>query len=310
MPAFPRELFKMTPINKPTFPDLLLLGFTGLLWAAAFVAIKIAVPETGPLWLAAIRVGVGALVLLPYALWRGIVLPSDRRTWLLVLAMTLLNVVIPFFLISWAELSIDAGITAILMGTGPFAALLGSHFFTQDDRINGPKLLAVILGFCGVVVIIGTDALAGLGRGDVLAQFAALAGSLCYVAAGLLIRKIELPPVRLAFLALAIGTAILGSTAMLFEGPLRAIPSNNALLALLFLGVFPTGIAYILRFHLIRKVGYSTFAYSLNLIPVFGVVLGFFILGEPLRPQVLAALALIVTGLFVARAGSTGGRKP
>ncbi|TCD13239.1 DMT family transporter [Oricola cellulosilytica] len=296
----------MKPIRKPTTLDLLLLMLTGMTWAAAFIAIKIAVPETGPLWLAAIRVGVGTLVLLPYVLWRGIVLPHDRRSWTLIIAMALLNVVIPFFLISWAELTIDAGVTSILMGTGPFAALVGSHFFTSDDRINAAKLTAVLLGFSGVIVIIGADALTGIGEGDVLAQLAAVGGSLCYVAAGLLIRRIEMPPVRLAFLALSIGTAVLVTVALAVDGPVQTIPSNEALGALLFLGVFPTGLAYILRFHLIRTVGYSTFAYSVNLIPVFGVMLGVIILDEPLRPQVLIALALIVAGLFIARAGSTG----
>jgi drug/metabolite transporter (DMT)-like permease len=213
------------------------------------------------------------------------------------------NVVIPFFLISWSELTVDAGVVSILMGTGPFAALLGSHFFTSDDRITPHKLLAVLLGFLGIVLIIGFDALRGVGHGNLVAQAAALGGSLCYVVAGLLIRRIKFPPVRLTFLALSVGAVTLIVLALLIDGPMRSLPSPHATGALLYLGILPTGIAYALRFHLIRKVGYSTFAYSVNLIPVFGVLIGVVLLGEPLRPQVLIALALVVGGLFIARSG-------
>lgn len=295
----------MTSIRKPTTLDIVLLVASALVWGGAFIGIKIAVPETGPLWLAAIRVTIGALVLLPYVLWRGLIFPRDTRTWVLIIFMTVLNVVVPFFLISWAEMTIDAGVTSILMGTGPFAAMIGSHFVTSDDRINGRKLLAVLMGFAGVLLIVGIDAVRGLGHGHLLAQFAALCGSLSYVAAGLTIRRIDYPPVRLAFMALAIGAVMLLVLAFAIDGPLESAPSGNAMIALAFLGILPTGIAYMIRFHLIRTIGYSAFAYGLNLIPVFGVVLGFLLLGEPLRPQVLIALALIVAGLFVARSGST-----
>lgn len=280
---------------------MILLLTAAAIWASVFVAIKYAVPETGPLWLAAIRVTIGAAILAPYAIWRGVVLPRELMVWVLIVAMTLFNIVIPFFLISWAEQTLAAGVTSILMGTGPFAALIGSHFLTHDDKITGPKLVAVLLGFSGIVLVVGLDALGGVAHGNLKAQAAALCGSLSYVVAGLLIRRIDVPPVRLSFIALTIGAIILVAAALAVDGPLTAMPSRNATIALVLMGIFPTGIAYILRFHLIRTVGYSTFAYSINLIPVFGVFLGVILLGEPLHPQVLIALALIVTGLFVAR---------
>ena len=137
----------MTPITRAGPVDLALLLFVAIIWASAFIAIKVAVPETGPLWLAAIRVSIGALALLPYALAKGLVLPQTGRVWSLIVIMACFNVVIPFFLISWAELTIDAGVTSLLMGTGPFLALIGSHFFTRDDRINRQKSLAVLFGY-------------------------------------------------------------------------------------------------------------------------------------------------------------------
>lgn len=291
-------------LRAPTRLDLALMILTALTWASAFVAIRIAVPETGPVWLAAIRVGLGFVVLAPYAIWRGMTWPRSTSQWLLICGMAVLNMVIPFFLIAWAGKSTDAGVLAVLMGTGPFLALLGSHFLTDDDRMTGRKLVSVALGFAGILVVVGPSAVAGLGDGSLQAKLAALGASLCYVTAGLLIRKIDMPPVRLACLALGLGAAALIPIALMVEGGPPTGLSQTAVAALLFLGIFPTGIAYILRFHLIRTIGYSRFSLSINFVPVFGVALGVIILGEPLSFGLLIALGLVLAGLLVAGAGA------
>lgn len=293
------------PIRPPTRLDLGLMVIASLIWASAFIAIRVAVPETGPFWLAAIRVGIGFLVLLPYALWRGMMWPADRRQWSLIIGMAILNVVLPFILIAWAGKTIEAGVLALLMGTGPFLALLGSHLMTDDDRLTPRKLVAVLLGFAGIVVLVGPSILAGLAGGSLLAKLAALGASVSYVTAGLLIRRITLPPVRLACLALAIGTLVLVPLALIVDGLPPEGPSSAALWSLIYLGIFPTGIAYIVRYTLIRAVGYSRFSLSINLVPVFGVALGVILLDEPLSLNLVAALTLVLAGLFV----SSGGRK-
>ena len=293
------------PIRTPTRLDLTLMVMTSLIWASGFIAIRVAVPETGPVWLAAIRVGIGFLVLLPYAIWRGMVWPDGRGQWGLIVGMALLNVVVPFILVAWAGKTIDAGVLALLMGTGPFLALIGSHLMTDDDRLTPRKLVSVLLGFSGIVVLVGSSIFAGLAGGPLLAKLAALGASVCYVMAGLLIRRITMPPVRLACLALAIGTTALIPLALMMEGLLSPALSIPAIGSLLYLGLFPTGIAYIVRFTLIRAVGYSRFSLSINLVPVFGVALGVLILDEPLTLNLIAALALVLAGLLV----GNGGRK-
>jgi len=292
-------------IRTPNRLDLSLMVLTAMIWASGFIAIRVAVPETGPVWLAAIRVGIGFLVLLPYAIWRGMVWPSSRSQWGLIIGMAMLNVVIPFIMIAWAGRTIGAGVLSLLMGVGPFLALIGSHFMTDDDRLTARKLVSVLLGFAGILVLLGPSIFAGLADGPLPAKLAALGASVCYVTAGLLIRRITLPPVRLACLALAIGTAALIPLALIVDGAPVTGLSTPALASLIYLGVFPTGIAYILRFTLIRAIGYSRFSLSINMIPVFGVALGVIILGEPLSANLLIALALVLSGLFVAG----GGRK-
>ncbi|PWW03650.1 threonine/homoserine efflux transporter RhtA [Hoeflea marina] len=294
------------PIRRPTPLDYALLVAAALMWASAFTAIKIAVPETGPVWLAAIRVTLGFVVLLPYALWRGLAWPESRGQWGLIVGMACLNMVVPFFLIAWAGETLHAGVLSLLMGTGPFLALIGSHFLTADDRLTPHKLLAVALGFAGIMVVVGPSAAAGLGHGDFHAKAAVLGASMCYVTASLLIRRIHMPPVRLACLALGIGSAFLIPLALAFEGLPPTGMSLHAWMALVFLGIFPTGLAYILRFHLIRTIGLTRFSTAINLVPVFGVMLGAIILGEQVSMSVLIALALVLAGLFVA---SRGGRR-
>lgn len=287
-------------IRSPNRLDLALMVLAAMIWASGFVAIRIAVPETGPVWLASMRVGLGFMVLLPYAWWRGMTWPENRTQWLLIIGMSLLNVVFPFVLVSWSGLTLDASVMALLMGTGPFLALIGSHFLTDDDRLTTRKLVSVLLGFAGIVVLVGPSAFAGLADGSFQAKLVMLAASCCYVIAGLMIRRITMPPVRLACLALAIGAAALFPLAFLIEGSPKTGLSVPAVTALIYLGLFPTGIAYILRFNLINAIGYSRFSLTVNMIPVFGMALGILMLGEPVTFNGLIALGLVLSGLYVA----------
>lgn len=290
-------------LREPTRLDLSLMIMTSLMLASGFIAVRFAVPETGPVWLAAIRVGIGFLVLLPYAIWRGVVWPSGRSQWMLIIGMAFLNVVIPFILIAWAGKTVEASVLSLLMGTGPFLALIGSHLMTDDDRLTPRKLVSVLLGFAGIMVLVGPSVFSGLAGSSFMGQLAALGASVCYVSAGLLIRRIAMPPVRLASLALAIGTAALIPLALIFEGLPSGLYPAPVFGALIYLGLFPTGIAYILRFSLIRAIGYTRFSLSINLVPVFGVALGVLILDEPLSINLIAALALVLAGLYVSSSG-------
>ena len=244
---------------------------------------------------------IGFLVLLPYALYRGFIWPTGSKVWWLIAITALFNVVIPFFLISWAEQTIDAGVASLLMGTGPFLALIGSHFSTTDDRITLPKALAVVLGFAGVMTIVGVDAVSGLGGDTLLSQLAAIGGAMSYVIAGLLIRKIDIPPIRLGCLVLGLGTIFLLGLALIVDGAPSMSLTPIALGSLIYLGLIPTSLGQILRFTLIKKVGYAAFSLSLNLIPALGGGMGALLLGEVITIRTFIALMLVLAGLFASR---------
>lgn len=288
-----------TAIRRATSGDLAVLLATVTMWSGAFVAIKVAVPALGPIGVAASRALLGAIVVLPFAAG-ALRMSLSARAWTILFVLAQLNIALPFVAISWAETRVEASVAALLMGCGPLFAMLSAHAFLEDERMTKGRVAGVALGFGGVAVLVGASALDSSSLEDLPAYGALLAASLCYVTAGLIVRKIDIPTSMLALSTLAIAAATLVPLA-LFAGPGPEPFTSRTALAVLFLGVFPTGIAYVLRYYLIRKIGYATFAMGINLIPVIGVLLGVLILGEELTPRMLIALALVLAGLMVAR---------
>ena len=292
-----------TTISRANLSDLALLMLTALIWASAFTAIKIAVVETGPVWTAAFRVGLGFLALLPVAIFTGATLPRKLNDWGMITLIASLYSVIPFVLISWALLSVNAGTAALLMGTTPFVAMVLAHFVTEDEKINRYKVIGVCLGLSGIVTVIGPQVLLGLGSAKLTSQLAIIAGAWCYVIAGLLLRRVKMEPVEFTIYSLGAGALMLSVVAFIIEG-VPSLPGNDAIVALLWLGAFPTGLAYVLRYYLVRRVGVSLFALSMNTIPVFGVVIGAVLLGEVITTEIMLSLTLVICGLLVARLGT------
>lgn len=291
-------------LRKPGASDFALILLVVLIWSSAFQAIKIAAPQVGALWTAAIRTWLGLAVLLPYAMWRGWLWPTSGRQWALLFVLAFLNVALPFTLISWAETMISSSLTALLMGAGPMWALLLSHAMTDDDKLNLHKGIGVVLGFSGVALVVGRDALSG-GGGNLWAVLAAFSGSLCYVVSGVLVRKVDgLPPARLSTFVLALASLQFLAIVLLTASPIPTEYDATAVWALVYLGLFPTGLAYLIRYYLINTIGYSYMALGINLLPVFGVMLGAVLLNEPITWTMMAALGLIVLGLAVARKGT------
>ena len=277
---------------------------TMMIWGMAFVAMKVSVPETGPFWMASYRTMLGLVVVLPLALWSGLSFPNSRTQWGYMVLVVFLNIVIPIILIGWAQLYLDAGISALLIGVGPIMALFIGNVLTTDEHFNLTKLIAVSLGFAGVVVVVGPDFSSEIGLGDLLPKLALILAALLYVIAGFTIRKIDLPPLSLAATSLLLGTSILVPLSLVMSGPIPLDLSPPAISGLLFAGMAGTGLGFISRYYLIQNVGYSIFSIGINMIPVFGVIFGALILGEVIEWTTALALVLVVGGLFVARLGT------
>lgn len=269
------------------------------------MAIKLAVQETGPLWLVMIRVVIAFLPIALFAWWRRDALPPDGREWLIITVMSLLNTVGPFYLISWAELHIPAGVTSLIMGVGPLATMVAAHFTTPDDRFTGNKMTGMLLGFAGLALVVGPAVPQGLGF-DALAYGAVWLGMMCYVAAGALIRfvrKTSVPMMTAVNMAVAVVSLV---PMLLLAGEPLAPMSFTGAMAALYLGLVCTGLAYLLRTHITLTVGQTYMSMASYFMPVSGVVLAWAILGEPITWHIAAALACVIGGFMLAKRKPAG----
>ena len=278
-----------------------------VIWGGSFMAAKLALTGFGPLVIAAARISFGALVLTTAAYAMGRRLPrfktaTDRRIWLHCLGMALFTNAIPFTLLNWGQLRVTSGFAGITMAVVPLLILPLAHFLVAGERMNPRKLAGFVIGFAGVVILIGPTA---LGRsGDALEGLARLAcvGAACCYAIGAIITRLCPPTSVMGFssAALILASFFMIPTALVVEG-WPQVPEATALWATLYLGLLPTALATILLVQVINSAGPSFLSLVNYQVPVWAVVFGVVLLGETLPPQFLGALGLILFGLAISQ---------
>lgn len=276
----------------------LLLAALVVMWGSSFLLTKIAVSHLPPPLVVSGRLTIAAVVLLGLVIAARRALPGLGRVWLYFLIMALLGNGLPFLLISWGQQRIASGLAGILMAVMPLATLLLAHYFVAGERLTRSKTAGFGLGFLGIVVLMGPEALTQLqGSGEaLLAELAVLGGALCYALNTIVARR--RPPCDAWVTA-----AVVLTLAALLTAPLSVpmlpspLPTTGALVAVLALGLVCTAAATVVYFQLIQLAG-PTFLSLINyLIPLWAVVLGIVFLGERLEWNALAALLLILGGI-------------
>jgi drug/metabolite transporter (DMT)-like permease len=292
------------PVRHATSDWGLLLALT-VLWGSAFLFTKIAVTAIPFELVVAGRLGIAALLLVPLAAVLGRRLPRGGRLWLFLVLIALFGNALPFSLISWGQRFIDSGLAGILMAVMPLATLSLSHFLVPGERLTARRLGGFLLGFSGVVVLMGPAALLKLGDGggDLLAMLAVLGGAVCY-GISLILARLRPPSDTISSAAATIAVAAL-MMAPFALGSARTEPlgadAAPAILSVLVLGVLSTALAALLYFRLIRSAG-PAFVSQLNyLIPLWAVLIGVLFLGELPQLKHLLALALILGGVLLAQ---------
>ncbi len=278
--------------------DLALLVLLATMWGSAFVFIKLGVATVPPFTLAAARIMLALVLMLAYLRLRRLRLPRGR-VWLVFALLGLVGNVAPFVLISWGEIIIDSALAAILMAVGPLFTVLLAHAFTGDERLTSLKLLGVLIGLSGVVVLIGADALAGLGD-NVAAQLAVTAGAFGFAGANVLARRLPEMPPAVAGAATLVAAAVLAvPLSLLVEQPWNLAPSAASLGAIAVLAVWSTALAYLVFFRLVASGGATFVSLNNYLIPLVGLAWGALALGEGIGGRQIAALGLVLLGIFV-----------
>ena len=277
--------------------ELSLLMLLASLWGASYTFIKVGVETIPPITLIAARTLIAGLILLWVLRLRGLRLPSDAATWRRFLVQACLNSAIPFTLIAWAERTVDAGVAAILNSTTPIFAFLLTAAITRHEPVTARKLFGVVAGMAGICLIIGVQALNGVGD-ELWAQLAVVAASICYGAAVIFGKKFHgLDPMMPAAGSMVCGAAMLLPLSLIVDRPWTLEPSTASILALLGLSVFSTALAFVIFFHLVRSLGsVGTTAQAYLRVPV-GVGIGVVFLGETLTSTAGLGLLCVIAGV-------------
>lgn len=288
--------------------DLSFLLILAIIWSSSFTVIKVGTDLLPPTTFAMLRVASGAVVLFAWLKFRGQRLPREPRLWWSFFLIGLFGNCIPFVLINWGEQEIASGLAAILIAAMPLAALLLGRVFS-DEVLNTRRAIGVSLGFGGVVALIGPQELLQLGD-QAMRQLAVATAAMCYAVAGILVRKLPgARPSQHGAGVLIASSMVLVPAAMLADQPWTLSYAPEALMASVYLGIFPTALATILLIVVISSRGVTFLALNNYLIPVLGVLWGFLFLDEPITRAVIIALSLILVGIAIAGSGPTT-RKP
>lgn len=291
----------MSPIHTTmTAREWALLVVLSVLWGGSFFFVEVAVDHLPPLTIVVLRVGLAAAVLWGVLLVSGRGMPRAPAVWLAFVGMGLLNNAIPFSLFVWGQGHIASGLAAILNATTPLFTVLVAAAALPDERMTLNRLVGVVLGLGGVAVLVGGEALGGIGD-TVLAQLACLLAALSYACAGAFgrrFRRLGVTPLQTAAGQVTASTALLLPLALAAEHPWTlTLPPVPVVAAVAGLAVLSTAVAYILYFRLLATAGATNLLLVTFLIPVSAMALGVTILGETIEARHLLGLAGIAAGL-------------
>lgn len=287
--------------------EWMLLAVLATCWGASYTFIKIGVQTLPPVTLIAARTLIAGLLLLALLRLRGVRLPREPAMWRRFALQACLNSVLPFTLIAWAERSVDAGLATILNSTSPIFIFLLGLGVGGAEKPTLRRLFGVAAGLAGICLIVGVEALHGLGH-SLLAQLGLVAAAVCYGCAAMFGRVFKgLDPMVPAAGSLLCGAAMLLPASLAIDRPWTLAPSAASMIAVLALAVLSTALAFTIYFRLIKTLGpMSTAAQAYLRVPI-GVMIGVVFLGEALSPTAWAGLACIVAGVVAMTVPARGG---
>ena len=290
-------------MTSPKTIDYFLLTTLALIWASAFLNIKIATYSYEPITIAFLRILFGAIPVLILCYLKKIKIEAFSKDWMWFASIGIINLVIPFFLIAYGVQKVQSNLAAILMSTTPLSATILAHFFINKEKMNFIKSGGIVLGFIGVVYLFSDNLL--INDNNFTSALLILLGSTFYVIGGILTLKISHKKNENVTASILIwGTIIICPISLILEQPWNLSPRLDSTLCLIYLGIFPTGIAWLLRFFILKRNGLVFQSQVAYLIPIFGVLLGFIFLNEMITTKVVFSLIAVIIGIYFVKKGS------
>ena len=271
-----------------------------LFWSLAFVMLKISVATVPPASAAFVRIVIAATLLWTIMRLMGERLPEKLEHWQYLSALGIIANVLPFTLVLYGIRHIESGVGAILMGIMPVITVVLAHFFSDHtERLTLRKSIGVGVGFTAILLLLGPSTLTKLGE-QALSELAIVCGAVCFAVAAVITRRAPELPITSLSAGIMLASALFSlPIALILDWPLDFRPDIPALLSLVWLGVFPTGLATLLYFFVVLKSGTGLLAMSNYLVPIAGVFWGALLLGERPNWQSFIALAMVLLGTWL-----------
>ncbi len=285
--------------------DITLLTLLGVIWGSSFFNIKIATYSYEPFTLALIRVLFASIPLIILCKLKSIKIEAFSKNWKPYSIIGLCNIAIPFTLIAIGTSKINSYLAAMLMSTTPLSGSILAHFFTKDEKITFLKSVGILIGFAGVAFLF-FDKLV-INENNYLYALITILGSTFYSIGGILTLKLRSKGNENVTTSTTLWSVIfLLPLSLFFESPWKISPSTESTLALLYLGVVATGLAWLIRFRILTVNGLVFQTQVAYLIPIFGVIFGYFLMDEIITWRVLISLVIICLGIYIVKKNNKG----
>jgi len=287
-------------VRKPTIIDYSLLCFLALIWSSAFFNIKIATESFGPVTIAFLRVFLASIPLIILCNIKNIKIEVFSKDWYWFALIGFVNLVIPFFFISYGIKAVQSNLAAILMSSTPLTSTILGHYFTKNEKFNLIKTIGVLIGFSGIVYLFSDNIL--INENNFYSALLILLGATGYVVGGVLTLKISNKRNENVTTSICIwASIILLPLTMIFEQPWNSTPNTLSTISVVYLGLVSTGLAWLLRFSILKKNGLIFQSQVSFLIPIFGIILGYIFLKELITPKIIVSVILVLIGIFLAK---------
>ena len=276
------------------------------IWGSAFIAIKVSLEYFAPLSVASYRLIIASIFLLIFYIIGQYKTLLSKKDLLMLIFVGVVGNFLPFYLISWSEQFIQSSTAGILMGIGPILTLVLSHFLTKDDRINSVKLISIIVGFIGVLFIFEIDSLFSFQSSNsiqLISKFLIIIAALGYMISNIVAYNTlkHIDSFSITFFATLFGALISIPFLIFSEFNQPSYFSIKSILPILYLGIFPTALAFQLRYHITKTSGPVFLSYVAYLIPIFALIWGFILLSEKIYFSSIVGITLILIGVFIGR---------
>ena len=292
----------MSQSSKINPRNLTLLAVLVVIWGSSFALSKIAIHDVDPNWVAALRLTLGGVVILGFALWHNQSPVLVQKSWPKYLWLGVVGNALPFILISWGIQYTSSGVTGLLMGTIPLFVIVIAHFLLPDEKLNWRKAFGFILGFMGVVILMNPRQLinASFQGQELRGELAIILACLCYGIHSVTAKRMGFDKPFQQTSGILLAAAAVALLFAIFKNPygLEQLKFNSTL-AIIGLGIFPTAISMVIVYYLMEHIGPSAVSFTNYLVPIFALLLGAMAFNETLSWNITIALLCILAGIAV-----------